>query len=372
VVFIKDVPEGSFVECIPDKVLKINIKNLIMSKKITLIGPLFDKKKLSVGGIVVLFEDLISFCIQNNINHEIIDTNKINYQNIFVAYFKIIKKIILFSRKTNHISLHGTAKDYLFIAPIVVFLGNLFNTPVSLRKFAGSFNEIYIKSNFFSKKIYNYVFKGCHYSFFETKFLVEKFKIINNNTYWWPNSRPPSDLRNTNIFSRKFVYISQVKKTKGIFDLMEASSSFNSDYTFDVYGPIMSDEFESQVINYPNITYKGLLQPKDVLKTMSNYDVLVLPTFHAGEGYPGVILEAFSIGMPVISTKWKAIPEIVKDKYNGILVSIKKEKELVNAINFFDEDSFSEMQKNTLLDFKLFNSKIVNNSFFKRINFKAG
>jgi glycosyltransferase involved in cell wall biosynthesis len=340
-----------------------------MSKKIIFIGPLFDKNKGSIGGIVVLFEDLIDFCVQHNINHEIIDTNKSNYQNLIIAYFSIIKKIIISIRTVNHISLHGTAKDYLFIAPIVVFLGTLSNTTVSLRKFAGSFYEIYIKSNFISKKIYNYALKGCHFSFFETKFLVEKFKV-NNNTYWWPNSRPLSNIRNANVFSKKFVYISQVKKTKGIFDLMKASSSFNNDYTFDVYGPIMSDEFESLVTNYPNIIYKGLLHPKDVLKIMSKYDVLILPTFHEGEGYPGAILEAFSIGMPVISTKWKSIPEIVKDKYNGILISIKNEKELVNAIKFFNEESFSKMQKNVLLDFELFNSNTVNNSFFKTINFK--
>ena len=32
------------------------------------------------------------------------------------------------------------------------------------------------------------------------------------------------------------------------------------------------------------------------------YDCLVLPTFHPGEGYPGVIAEAFVHEIPVITT----------------------------------------------------------------------
>ncbi len=49
------------------------------------------------------------------------------------------------------------------------------------------------------------------------------------------------------------------------------------------------------------------------MRTLSKYDEVLLPTYYPGEGYPGIIIEAYSVGIPVITTKWKSIPEIADD-----------------------------------------------------------
>jgi len=71
----------------------------------------------------------------------------------------------------------------------------------------------------------------------------------------------------------------------------------------DVYGPILE--------NIEVLNYKGVLFGDEVIKKLQEYDVLVLPTFWETEGYPGIILEAFSLSKPVISTNFRAIPEFV-------------------------------------------------------------
>ena len=65
--------------------------------------------------------------------------------------------------------------------------------------------------------------------------------------------------------------------------------------------------------------YRGFLTHDEVDARLWDYDCLVLPTFHASEGYPGVIAEAFVHGLPVITTRWLAIPEIV-DESCGLLI----------------------------------------------------
>jgi glycosyltransferase involved in cell wall biosynthesis len=52
---------------------------------------------------------------------------------------------------------------------------------------------------------------------------------------------------------------------------------------------------------------------------MCQYDAFVLPTKATTEGYPGVVLEAYAAGLPVIATTCGAIPEIV-DETSGILL----------------------------------------------------
>jgi len=59
-------------------------------------------------------------------------------------------------------------------------------------------------------------------------------------------------------------------------------------------------------------------------------DIFVLPTF--AENLPVSILEAFAWGIPVISTPVGAIPEIVTNEKNGLLIPIGDVNALTNAI----------------------------------------
>ena len=45
-----------------------------------------------------------------------------------------------------------------------------------------------------------------------------------------------------------------------------------------------------------------------------------------------MLLEAFAAGVPVITTRWRSIPEIVEDEVNGLLVSVKSPDVLRDAI----------------------------------------
>lgn len=64
---------------------------------------------------------------------------------------------------------------------------------------------------------------------------------------------------------------------------------------------------------------------------MGNYDALLLPTYWEGEGHPGVILEAYCAGIPVIATRWGGIPEIVTSE-TGILVEPRDVEGLARAM----------------------------------------
>ena len=338
------------------------------NKQILLIGPCYFNNSDITGGIVVLFEDLLKYCDDYDIQYTVVDTNKANYTNKIVAYFSIITKIFRQTKKSNHISLHGTSKDYLLIAPFAVFFSKLYKKKISLRKFAGSFYDIYEKSNFLFKNTYKYSLKNADFLYFETKFLVEKFLKFNENVLWWPNSRFLNDEHRTSpIFRKRFVFISQVKTTKGIYEFMEASNYYDSSYVFDMYGPIMDDDFERRIENYKNINYRGILKANKVPQTLSDYDVLILPTYHEGEGYPGIVIEAFSVGLPVTSTKWNSIPEIVENQHNGIIIPIKDVSELVNAIGYYTADNYSDFSKNSFESFTDFDSNNVYLKFFNRI-----
>ena len=50
------------------------------------------------------------------------------------------------------------------------------------------------------------------------------------------------------------------------------------------------------------------------------------------EGLPMAIIEALSLGLPIISTSVGGIPDLVKDNYNGILIKPNNIVALKDAI----------------------------------------
>ena len=59
------------------------------------------------------------------------------------------------------------------------------------------------------------------------------------------------------------------------------------------------------------VGYCDVVEPDNVLDVLWQYDALLLPTYQPGEGYPGVIIEACAVGLPVICTLWHRLPELV-------------------------------------------------------------
>jgi len=124
--------------------------------------------------------------------------------------------------------------------------------------------------------------------------------------------------------------LGQVCIAKGIREILAAANRLPENVSIDVYGPLL-DGLSPEDINFKNVKYKGIVAPDKVASLLVKYTALVFPTRYEGEGYPGVILEAYSVGVPVITTKFRAIPEIVDDS-SGILIEPGDIDELSNAM----------------------------------------
>jgi len=329
-----------------------------------LIGP----KKLinnpyKTGGVVVLFEDLISFGEKDNLQFDVIDTNKANYNNKLIAYVNILCFLLIKIPRSNYISLHGTANDFLFIAPFAVCLSKIFKKKVALRKFAGNFIEIF--NNYYSlqKKIVYYTLKNSDINFFETKYLVDYFKNYNSNTFWFPNVRKKSIFTTTLLFKKRFIFIGSVNREKGIDILCEASNLLPKDYIIDIYGTL-EDDYTIEYFDQYHLNYKGTLNTNELYECLSSYDVLVLPSFR--EGYPGVIIEALSVGLPIVATNLQGIQEMIYDDMS-VLVEPGNIIELKDAIMSFNENNYLTMSIKAKKQFSLFDTEVQTRKFFDKL-----
>ncbi len=338
--------------------------------KILLIGSRQNKfDSTDTGGVSILFELLISELEKREISFIPVDTLSANHggkgKTLLYSLYQILKNI----RKVDYISLHAIRNSYLTLGPIVVVLSKVFQKNLSLRIFAGDFEEKYLTSNSIQKFLMRFILKHSNSVFFELQYLVNNFKKYNKNTYWFPNVRDEKIKNHKNrTYQKRFVFIGSINPKKGIDELCEVIQKLDKDIICDIYGPIKSEKYSIKYFNDMGINYKGPLTSDSVLEVMNSYDVLILPS-HI-EGYPGVIIEAFALGMPVIATKLQGIMEMCTDNENALLIDVNEPQQLLKAIKSIDDKKYNHLHKGAIKAFSNFNSHIQTDLFLKRINYK--
>ena len=65
----------------------------------------------------------------------------------------------------------------------------------------------------------------------------------------------------------------------------------------------------------------GFLDSGQKKSALERADCLVFPTFYENEAQPLVLLEAMSAGLPVITTSWRGVPEVLPEGYPGVVAS---------------------------------------------------
>jgi glycosyltransferase involved in cell wall biosynthesis len=158
---------------------------------------------------------------------------------------------------------------------------------------------------------------------------------------WFPTSRPLPAFAREGMerpgTCRRFVFAGHVRQAKGIGEILEAGERFDSSVGIDVYGQLDEDFPEERFHSCHRVRYCGHIPYHQVPEVLTQYGALLLPTYHWGEGYPGIIIEAFQAGLPVICTRWLALPELVGDDC-GILIKPQDAGELHDAMKRLVED----------------------------------
>lgn len=181
---------------------------------------------------------------------------------------------------------------------------------------------------------------------------------------WFPNCRKPSPVAKLKSgYHKRFVFISHMREAKGVDLLLEAADKLPEDYVVDLYGSIHDGKYANpDYFSGHRARYCGALSTEEVLPALAKYDVLVLPTYCPTEGYPGIIIEAMSLGIPTIATRLGGIPELITDGDNGILITPQDANALRQAILSVSADNYAAMATAARKRFDAYyNSDVINN-----------
>jgi len=195
----------------------------------------------------------------------------------------------------------------------MVLIGRLLRKPVIIRQSAGNH---YREFAGWRGRMIEWAARRAAVYLVETRRILDLARADGlAQVRWFPNYRPPAPRTPGGRAprARRFVFVSRVTPTKGVAELIEASEGLPADASVHFYGPFEEGLGEALFAGRSRASYHGCIPPGEVLRRLADYDVLVLPTYYPMEGYPGILMEAFSVGLPVICTRWMCLEEVAND-----------------------------------------------------------
>jgi glycosyltransferase involved in cell wall biosynthesis len=80
------------------------------------------------------------------------------------------------------------------------------------------------------------------------------------------------------------------------------------------------------------VRHVGLVEDRDKQRVLDDADLFLLPTYYENEGQPLALIEALSRGLPVISTAWRGLGDMVTDGANGLIVPPRSPDAIAAAV----------------------------------------
>lgn len=315
---------------------------------------------------------LMKYFKEKNINVSSIDTE--NWRKNPLVLVKLAL-IILFNQKAKYIIAANNMSSYRVLQIMSLFPQK---RSVIYWIIGGSIAD-WIKEG----KVKAEPFKQVDYFLVEGKKMQKKFAEVGfNNAIYVPNFKCIDyipEKRRSNEKKTRFVFLSRIIPEKGCNTIIDAVKQLNNKYfdrfIVDFYGPFEAEyesSFRNAISAVGNISYNGFLDLRNQKNydRLAEYDVMLFPTYWHGEGFPGIVIDAFVSGLPVIATNWSLNADIIKDGRTGIILKENSVESLVQAMMDIIEnpkmvESMSVACQNAAMDYDIKN--VVSDKLLKMI-----
>lgn len=347
------------------------------NKKLLIIGGIpIKEKNIGYGGATVLMQNFIDYLNTHDVQYKYIQTNRFRgYKYSFVRplfnklYFILSFIVNIWSANVVMINFsnHSTVNNF----PILAFTLKMLKKKVALRKFGGSMDGYLLNVSRYKIRFMIKAMKNIDMIFLETKAAIvhlgQLLGPVAPPIVWFPNSRYPSEYRKDPMdFNKRLVFMSHIKDEKGVAEILEVARLLPEDYEVDLYGCIKDNKYRGFDFSKYNVRYHGEISSNLVCKVLSQSAILLLPSYR--EGYPGIIIEALSVGIPVVVSDAGGIPEMISDYKEGRIIRAGNVDALRSAILSITRDNYEVMSNNAFNTYnQLYNSEVVNADILKKI-----
>jgi glycosyltransferase involved in cell wall biosynthesis len=158
-----------------------------------------------------------------------------------------------------------------------------------------------------------------------------------------------TDLRNTGSDPQevKVLYLAHCTREKGVFDTL-AAVGLASQRLRREQSPISlrllvaggfvraeeKAEFDRKIGESgmaDKVQYLGFVSGDQKLQLLREADLFCFPTYYENENQPVNLIEALAFGLPILTTRWRSLPELFPENYRG-LVNVRSPEQLADRL----------------------------------------
>lgn len=163
------------------------------------------------------------------------------------------------------------------------------------------------------------------------------------------------------------LFVGRISEEKGLHVAVEAWRTADLSVPLRIVGSgPMEDQVRNQVSPSPNIEFLGERTRAEVLRLMKNAAVLVMPSIWY-EGLPMTIVEAFSVGLPVVASNLGAMSTLIDHGRTGLHFEPKSSSSLAEQVRKAIEnpDELQRMSEEARLEYE---SRYTPTANYKRLS----
>ncbi|MEZ6017585.1 MAG: glycosyltransferase family 4 protein [Planctomycetota bacterium] len=242
-------------------------------------------------------------------------------------------------QRFDAVMLNTSSGGALKSGPLVWALCRLRGLPLTLRVFGGDLDLFYGRAPRALRWVAARTILRAERVLLQTRALCAAFAGL-AAVEWFPTTREPASApRKARAAAARFLFLAQLRREKGVAEAVRAAAALPDGATLTVHGPAMPGFDVRALAASAHWRYGGAVPSARVADVLNEHDVLVFPTYHSGEGMPGIVIEALQAGVPVIATRFRALAELIEDGVDGLLVEPRDERALAAAMCRLADDS---------------------------------
>ena len=163
-------------------------------------------------------------------------------------------------------------------------------------------------------------------------------KLVRNGL---PVPRPPFPQKKEN--PKVILFVGSLRESKGVLNIIETAKllqSENGNLVFKIIGKWIDNDFEKQARELVDaygltemVEFPGIITGDEKWRRYQSASLFFFPTHYESENFPLVLIEAMGSGLPVVTTRWRGIPEFVGNTPAAAVCAINSPDEYAAAIS---------------------------------------
>jgi glycosyltransferase involved in cell wall biosynthesis len=143
---------------------------------------------------------------------------------------------------------------------------------------------------------------------------------------------PPAE-ESANIIN--VLFLAHCTREKGVFDTVAGVALANEKFAAEhsplqfrltLVGAFASGDEENELREFIRqrgvqnaVAVLGFVSAERKAQALTDADIFCFPTYYLAENQPGTLIEAMAYGLPIVTTRWRSIPEMLPENYPGLV-----------------------------------------------------